>query len=256
MYVLIISLTILAAALLFPFLGRKARLGSPEQVVLGQESIQDEHEPEPEPEVTQDDREITKAAQAFRNGAEQRAAMYQAQKLTSRAAEEIVEKAAEAVRTSHLDIVVPYLWEEMKHWPSWSKLEPKGRWTAPVEIGDLDGDSSAKKPWIEWRTAGFLFRLEFEAARMSFDDEGQEYADIGVSVDDIEVARLRFTRNAANEFERWRFVGVDALVIGPWMAQLVEFYSTIRGVKEQQQTERTSGFYTTRAARINLGDQP
>lgn len=209
---------------------------------------------------TAEEQEIRKAAQAFEKGQNERSAAYKAQQDSLRDAKALAERADKFARNSHLDIAVPYLFEEIKHWPSWSKRDDADKWIPALgqtEIGDGgDGGDSFNDQRISWRRGDLSFTIGFKR-HVTFihdsSDDGQ-YADISVSVDGEQVFKFMAKRNAFSEFARWEYCVVDSLNVGPWVSQLVEFYSALCTYNEQKMADLDAAYHLKKASRINLGD--
>jgi hypothetical protein len=212
-------------------------------------------EQKPIDEETSDERDVRLAREVFDKGAHERTATYRAQKDAVRAAERKVEQANEFIRTSYLSLAVPYVWEEVHFWPSWSSLE-KGRWEPPFPITDIaDEGGLGDRPEAQWRAGGSLFRLTFEKHHFPEDREN-EHATFTLFVDDVEVVSMTCLNDWTKEYSDWHFANVQSLKVGPWMAEFMEFYSKLRGIKETKITETMNNYYVERAARIDLGSKP
>ena len=170
-----------------------------------------------------------------------------------RDAQRKVEQANEFIRTSYLSIAVPYIWDETRHWSSWSKMDAS-RWTPPFPITDLDGESTqGDTPWVQVRAGGSLFRLTFHRHHFPEDRE-HEHATFTLFVDDVEVLSVACLNDWTKEHSDWRFAATESLKVGPWMTEFMEIYSRLRAINEAKITESTNSYYEERAAKINLGD--
>jgi len=212
-------------------------------------------EREPIEELGPDEREARRAHQVFEAGQKARSQSYHAKKDAIRQDERKLAKARDLIETSYLSLALPYVQDETKHWPSWSKMDAS-RWTSPLPIADIDGSTRGgiDSQWVQFRPeGGSLFKIEFERSRMPSDDE-KEYATMKLFVDGGEVLGIGTLRNWTKEYDSWRFATVDCLRVGPWMSEFVDFYGKLRAINEGTQEDHMNDYVIERAAKIDLGD--
>lgn len=180
-------------------------------------------------------------------------AAHDARNAETKDARDKIAKATELLRESGLASIVPALIEEIRHWPSWSKMPD--RWKCPVELTGLEGESSSTASWVQWRWQDILFRIKFdEPPSYGFSDSNLSFADIAVQVDGAEVLAISVCRDVVKEYDNWRFTSLKALRVGPWMAALMDFWRVVKLAKEARMAQRGVDDAKSRAARIDLGD--
>jgi hypothetical protein len=217
------------------------------------EDYQDEIERKPVEELDGDEQEVRKAFATFERQHKARSDSYHAKKAAIASDEQKLVTARKFIETAHLDLALPYVQDETRHWPSWSKLPEDRGWTAPMLLTDIDGTTSAaKETWVQFRAGGSLFRLDMQESRMPADDNN-EFAKMQLSVDGQEVLGMGVMRDWTKEYDRWRFVSVDCLRVGPWMTEFVEFYGKLRAIKEGTQEDLMNKYVTDRAGKVDLG---
>lgn len=216
-------------------------------------SYQDEIEQRPIEELDSDEQEVRKAYDTFERQDEERSDSYNQKTKAIQRDEEKLHKARKYIETSRLDMALPYVQEETKHWPRWSKMPEDRNWDAPLPITDVDGTKGyGKQSWVQFRSGGSLFRIDFDESSSAYNDEYQ-FGNMRLSVDGVEVLGMGVLREWAKEFDRWRFVSVESLKVGPWMSEFVEFYGKLRAVNEAQMEDVSNEYVVERAARIDLG---
>lgn len=217
------------------------------------DDYQHELERKPIAELDGDELEIRRAREIFERQSKERTASYRAKKDAIATDEKKLERAEEFIKTSCLDVALPYVREEVQHWASWSKLD-EGRWTAPMTLSDVDGSAiSYDNNWVQFRPeGGTLFKVAFETSG-SVSDEDLEFAEIKLFAEEMEVLSMGISRNYSNEWNRWRFVSVTSLRVGPWISEFVEFYGKLRAIQEDDLEDTMNEYVTSRAANVDLG---
>lgn len=219
------------------------------------EDYQDKLERGPPETLDGDELEIRRAIDTVERHRSEQEARYRERKAAIAADEAKLERARDFIESSNLGFAVPSVWEEIRHWPSWSKLE-KGRWSAPIPVSEIAGSQiSAKPEWTQFRAeGGSLFKIEFERST-SYGDDELEFATMRLFTDGEKVLEIGASRNWANEFERWRFSTVDCLKVGPWISEFVEFDCKLKAAKGEQSAEWHKEYISSRAANVDLGDK-
>lgn len=213
-----------------------------------------------EPEIVKtksvEEIEVERAKLAFDVRATERTTQYESHQSQLREAEQKLAKASEYVRKSGLDLAVPFLWEEMKHWPSWLSNQ-EGRWKVPFPVTDVSGErsNSYRQGKVKWRWEDVFLAVGFkQLANYGPVDDDLEFADFVVEVDDVQVLKISCCRNSLKEFDKWRFVNVDALTVGPWMSKFVDYYGVLRNFKERESNQRHTDYIANRVNLIDLGE--
>jgi hypothetical protein len=201
--------------------------------------------------------EILKAARVLKDGEKQRLAAFHARQDSLQESWALIDQAEKFVRKSGLDIAVTYLFEEMKYWPSWSKREDAATFIPQLGQTGLGGESNGlQDAKISWDLGTLGFTIAFKRHESYFLDnsDDNEYADFSVLVDHEQVFSFMAKRNTFKEFDRWTYCQVEGLKVGPWLSQLIEFYSSLRSFQERKIAESSNKNYIERAGRIDLGD--
>jgi hypothetical protein len=217
------------------------------------DGYQDELESKPFDELDADEQEVRKAFEVFEQHEKERFDCYVQKKTSIQEDEKKLKKAREFVETSRLSVALPYVYEETKHWSSWSAL-PEGRsWNPPLPVENVEGSSSSiQESWTQFRAHGFLFRIDFEESRFSIDDDSQ-VAELRLTVDGIEVLGMGVARDWAKEYDNWHFATVNCLRVGPWMSKFVDLYGQLLAIEEGMMEDVSNEYVTERAAKIDLG---
>lgn len=218
------------------------------------EDYQDELERKPPNQLDSEEQEIRRAIDTVERHRSKREARYRERKAATAADEAKLERARDFIVSSNLGFAVPSVWEEIRHWPSWSKLE-EGRWSAPIPVSEIAGSKVGAKPeWTQFRAeGGSLFKLEFERSN-SYGEEELEFATMRLFRDGEKVLEIGTSRNWANEWERWRLSTVDCLRVGPWISEFVEFDCKLMAEKDEQSAKWDKEYISGRAANVDLGN--
>lgn len=123
------------------------------------------------------DRQIGAATQEHQRQAEERLSE----------AHEIMERLGQFARDNEQDKTLIALWEEIKHYPSWSQREDFGRWNK-LELADVVGSRKENVESVEFTYAGQRFIL---SARRDHDIVGDSYVELSFYEDGTEVFAIR-----------------------------------------------------------------
>jgi hypothetical protein len=203
-------------------------------------------------ELTLEEAEIARARQIADAGSDAREEAYREHKAGLRDAEAKLSQADKFVRESELDIAVPWLFEEMQHWASW--LSGPHDWKLPVDISEVEGGGSFGDQWVSWKWNDRKFKLHFLKQKDYDHVEDHEYGDFDVEADDQPVLQINCSRDWRQEFTSWHYFSTDALKVGPWIGELIEFYHVARLAHEKQGYDRDAEYTLGRAAAIELGE--
>ena len=203
-------------------------------------------------EPTADELEIARAGKVIQVGSEAREQAYREHKASLREAEIKLSQADKFVRDSGLDTAVPWLFDEMHHWPSW--LSGTHDWKLPVDISEVEGAGSYGDSWVAWKWREHMFKIHFKKHKnYGFDDES-EHADFSVESGGQSVLKINCSRNWTKEFDDWHYFGVDVLKVGSWIGYLVEFYQEARLAHEQAGYDRDAEYTLGRARGIEISE--
>lgn len=219
------------------------------------DGYQEEIERKPIDELDFEEQIIRRAHDIFNEERSNRDAEYRAKRDALATDEKKIARAANFIETSFLSLALPFVQDETKHWPSWSKMD-ESRWTPPLPISDVDGTTTSgyDKSWVEFRADGSpLYKVEFERSRMPADGN-YEYGSMTLSVDGEEVLGMFVRRDWTEEWSRWQFSVVESLKVGPWIEGFIEFYNRLRSIGENQSEDRSADYVRQKAAKIDLGD--
>lgn len=208
----------------------------------------------PEPELTPEEAEIAKAREIGEAGSEARERAYREHKASLREAESKLAQADKFVRESELDYAVPWLFDEMEHWPSW--LGGSSDWKLPVDITDVEGGGEFENRWVSWKWRDTKFKIHFKKHRnYSGMEDSHDHADFSVEANEEPVLKINCSQDWSKEFDRWRYFGTDVLKVGPWIAELIGYYQETRLADERKRHERDAEYTLGRANGIVL-DEP
>lgn len=203
----------------------------------------------PEIEPSPEELEISKARDALKAGAEARTAAYHDHKASLAQAQTKLNEATKMARESGLDVAVPWLWDHMKNWPSWKEMPD--RWTSPVMLDDLSG---ASRDEVRWTWQGHTFAMLFKKwPSHGFSQDTLDFGTITVEAGGVTVAAVTAKRDLSKDYDPWHFSGIDALKVGPWIAEFIRFYQEVRLADETRGYERDAEYLTAKASRIDLG---
>lgn len=200
------------------------------------------------PELSLDEQEVERARNALQAGADARHAAFGEHKASLAEAETKIRDAEKFVKESGLDVALPWLWDHMNCWPSWN--EKPDQWTPPLALDQISGVSHEE---VQWTWQGHSFAMVFKKWPPHGVGQGyQDYGTITVEAGSSAVAAVTATRDLSKEYDRWRFAGVEALTVGPWMTDLIRFYQQLRLADEARGYSRSADHITAKAAKIDL----
>ncbi len=206
-------------------------------------------------ELDAEEQIIRRAHDAFNAERDNRTAEYRAKRDALAADEKKIARGTDFIETSFLSLALPFVQDETKHWPSWSKMDAS-KWTAPLPISEVDGTTTRghDKNWVEFRAEGSpLYKVEFERSRIPVDDEFK-YGSMTLYVDGEEVLGMFVRRDWTKEWSRWQFSIVESLKVGPWIEGFVAFYNRLRFIDENRSEDSRGDCVRAKAAKIDLGD--
>lgn len=200
-------------------------------------------------EPTPEELEISKARDALKAGADARTAAYNDHKASLAQAQTKLNEATKMARESGLDVAVPWLWEHMQFWPSWK--DKPDQWKPPIAVNDLLGVSGDE---VRWTWEGHTFAMLFKKwPSHGFTREATDFGTITVEAGGLVVAAITVKMDLSKDYDRWYFSGIDALKVGPWIAELIQFYQKVRLADEARGYARDTEYLTAKAAQIELG---
>lgn len=239
----VVAVVALVGVIAYFVFGRRKSSASPAPIAAPSE-------PTPRaPELTPEERDIANAREALRAGADARTAAYNEHKASLADAQAKLREAEKFARDSGLDVAVPWAWEHMQFWPSWK--EKADQWTPPIALDELSGTSGDE---VRWTWQGQSFAMLFKKwPSHGFTQDALDFGTITVEADGEVVAALTAKMDLSKEYDRWHFSGIDALKVGPWIAEFIRFYQEVRLADEARGYARDAEYVTAKAARIDLG---
>lgn len=137
-----------------------------------------------------------------------------------------VERIREFVEKQRLDSALIWLFEKIRHYPSWSRREDWDR-SKRFPLEDIEGEKDEEKGEIvRFTLSGVRLDLRFRSYRYPYDSDPTEFAVFGL-YDQTGKALLvvSATRSGMNYDERWRPTKVDAFQTGEWALHLMDLYT-------------------------------
>jgi hypothetical protein len=154
-------------------------------------------------------------------------------------------KAALWVTEARLNFAVPELLEIAQLWPDLARL-PKGEWTPPKGVSDIEGRDDPKAPWASWRWDGRHWRIEAKWHPSILPDEPAiEIGACKVFVEQELVLDMTISRK--DHHVMW----IDALRVGPWVSDLLEFTGARRTDAQARADENSARQNEARADKIH-----
>lgn len=154
-------------------------------------------------------------------------------------------KAALWVTEARLNFAVPELLEIAQLWPELGKL-PEERWEPPEGVTDIEGRNDPKSPWAAWRWSEMHWRIEADwRPSIVPEEEGADTGTCKVFVDRELV--LDMTISSKDLHVMW----IDALRVGPWVSDLLEFTGARRSDAEALTSAKSARRYQDRADKIH-----
>lgn len=217
----------------------------------------EEPEPSGEPmtfdEPTPEEAEVAKARRIAEEGRAARELAGSQHRHSLNDANQKIAKADEFVRDNELDTAVPWLFDEMQHWPSW--LDGTSDWELPVEVSQVEGGGTYKDRWVAWVLNERKFKMHSKERNYygGFDDT-TAYCDYGVEADGNPVLAITCSKDITQEWARWRYVSAEALKVGPWISELVEFYHLVKLAHDRRMQQYEADDIMQRANNIDFGE--
>jgi hypothetical protein len=154
-------------------------------------------------------------------------------------------KAALWVTEARLNFAVPELLEIAQLWPDLTR-SPERNWAPPKGVSDIEGQDDPKSPWASWRWDGIHWRIEANWRPSILPDEpGIQIGTCKVFVDHELV--LDMTISSKDLHVMW----IDALRVGRWVSDLLEFTGARRSDAQARSTEESARQYQDRADKIH-----
>lgn len=160
-----------------------------------------------------------------------------------------LELANKYMNDSGISSALPRAWDTVRFWGSWAANAD--RWTAPEGFSDISG-STGPDQWAAWRYAGHSYRIGYETRRNYFPDDYDRLCRLTLESDGEVVTVIDCSQGP--ESDSWRYTVVDALKVGPWMAEFVAMEAQLRRDRQFEAKELLAAIDRERASRINLNE--
>jgi hypothetical protein len=152
-------------------------------------------------------------------------------------------KAALWVTEARLNLAVPELLEIAQLWPNLAKVPG---WEPPRGVTNIEGRQDPTSPWASWRWEDIDWRIEAEWQPSILPEEPEgEIGTCKVFVDHQLV--LDMTISSKDLHVMW----IDALTVGPWVSQLLEFTGARRSDAQAISSEKSARQNQDRADNIH-----
>ncbi|NBB26564.1 hypothetical protein GVM20_15635 [Porphyrobacter sp. SLTP] len=170
----------------------------------------------------------------------------------SKAIRQKIARANKIVAEAGLGKDLADLWEMVRPWPSWAKRQTG--WEAPDGFSEIAGseNSAIEDSVSQWSWGGRRYELRYVRKQSFSPDPDWNPRDIHLSVDGEEVAVLNYDQAYHDYGSSLRHIGVDALTVGPWMADIVRMVGRLRQEQEARYRKSTADLDAEKAARLNL----
>lgn len=159
-------------------------------------------------------------------------------------------RARKYVQETGLAYALPRMWEAVSPWGTWINLPD--RWTPPEGFTDITGGTANEK-WTQWRYKNHLYRITFRDCQNYFPGDYDSLGAVTLEFDGNVVAVLDCARGIES-YDGWRFAGVDALTVGPWMSEFVTMDGVLQRMEAKSMRETIAEIDVERARRITLDD--
>tara|TARA_R100001129_G_scaffold26825_2_gene17987 strand:- start:4557 stop:5318 length:762 start_codon:yes stop_codon:yes gene_type:complete len=169
-----------------------------------------------------------------------------------RDAREKIERAKTVIKKAGLSDDLADLWDKVKYWPNWMTL-PQG-YELPegfTTVAGYESDNREEKSTC-WTWENTFFEIKYVSKPNYTPDHDWNPCDLHLSVNDEEVVVLNYNQGSREYGHGLRFVGVDALNIGPWMSQIVRMVAALKATSDKRLRERWAESEAEKAARIKL----
>lgn len=165
-------------------------------------------------------------------------------------AQQTVAAAKDFVTTSQVFWSALRIFESTLHYGAWSIRDDWATWNhigvtnvKPHEEGVYETSA------FTWGRHEWSFSLKDKRPSYSGDDT---FAMLTVEYDSRTVMELRIVTDHNSDFDNWRLVDVQALVVGPWVALLTEMATKMELAEQHRRLENEAEHVRAQAARIKL----
>lgn len=153
-------------------------------------------------------------------------------------------KAALWVTESRLNHAVPELLKIAQRWRDKSASRESG-WIAPAGVTHIEGSDDPDSPWAAWTFQDHHWRLEGQWRPFLPEEVAENIGTCKVFLDRQLV--LNMTVNGRDLTVMW----IDALSVGPWVSDLLEFAGEQKTTAQARSSETSAREHQDRADNIH-----
>lgn len=153
-------------------------------------------------------------------------------------------KAALWVTEARLNFAVPELLKMAQRWRDKSKRS-ESEWIPPAGVTQIEGSDDPNSPWAAWSSKNHHWRLEGQWRPSILHEEIEEDMGTCKVFLDHELV-LDMTVSSKDRTVLW----IDALSVGPWVSDLLEFAGEQESNAQARSSERSARKHQDRADNI------
>lgn len=202
-------------------------------------------------EHTPEDLEVARAKRARQKIEEDEQATIRQHHQSMEGARQKIARATAYLKETGLDRSIPDVWETVECWPSWVELPDQ--WSPPKGVSDIAGDDDIDVSWVSWAWQGRDYKIRFVRKTNYLPDDNDRLADMTLEVDSEAVCTIGCSKGLES-YDSWRFWTVEALKVGPWMADFVSMAGYLRDDRDASTRRLFSESDQDRASRIDFGE--
>jgi len=226
------------------FFWPRSKAGMPESLTDAAESAPDRKEAKEEQQA------IANARRAREQAEQDERLALKRQHKSMEAVRDKLERAKKYMNETGLDRAIPEVWEMANYWPHWVKLPDK--WTPPDGVTDIHGGGDMKDARVEFRWDNHHYSMHFVEKFNYLPDDDEQLGEITLAIDGEAVCTIGCAQGFET-YDSWRFSGVEALKVGPWMSDFVALASHLRSHQGASIQKTLDDIERDRASRIDLG---
>lgn len=201
--------------------------------------------PLPAQPLTGEEKEIGRARDigSQLDGARDRASLVEVER--NRVALAKAVKAALWVTDARLNLAVPELLQMAQRWAGKSKVRGK-KWTPPEGVTQIESVDDPNAPSAAWASKNHHWRLESESRPSILPQEIEE---------DMRTCKVFVDRELVLDMtissKDSKVVWIDALTVGPWVSELLEFAGEQKVGAQTRSSDRSARRHQDRADKIH-----
>lgn len=216
-----------------------------------EQSARSPSEPDEQPTSDPHELEVAKARHAREQIEEEEEASIQRHHESMEGVRQKLARARKYMCDTGLDRAIPEVWDMVHYWPSW--VDRPDQWTPPEGVTEITGGGEMKESWAAWRWHDHHYKMSFAERNNYIPDDYDRLGEISLDVDGEAVCTMDCSQGM-EDYGGWRFTGVEALKVGPWMSEFVRMAGYLRAEQSASTRQTFSEMDRERASRIDLGD--